>query len=339
MTDILELRQVSHGYNGSTVLQVPHLAVQQGAIVGLAGPNGSGKTTLLRLMSFLEKCRAGEICFRGQPAEPFSDRVRFRVSFLTQEPYLLKRSVFDNIAYGLKLRGEKNGLAKKVSAALDLVGLHQSFAGRPWFALSGGEAQRVALAARLALQPDCLLLDEPTAGVDMPSAEKISQAIFMAQREWGTTLVVSSHNRAWLHGICDRLIFLYNGTILPGGLENVLFGPWESLPDGRNGKRLADGQLILLPVPPPASGSFFIRPEDIIIRAAGMTNGPENRLTGVINGIFLATLPGQVRVEVRCADHLFEVTVAEELLRQSGWLPGRQVTLQFPVNAVTAIAG
>jgi tungstate transport system ATP-binding protein len=343
MTEILELLQVSHGYNGRFVLRIPHLVVHQGEIVGMAGPNGSGKTTLLKLMSFLEKSQAGEIRFRGQPAEPFSSTVRFRVSLLTQEPYLLKRSVFDNIAYGLKLRGDKNGpaLDRKVAAALDLVGLPPSFAGRAWFALSGGEAQRVALAARLALQPDCLLLDEPTAGVDMPSAEKIRQAIVVAQQEWGTTLVISSHNLDWLHGLCDRLLFLYNGALLPGGLHNVLFGPWEDLPGGRTGKRLADGQLIVLLAPPPggAAGGFFIRPEAITIAAASLGgDGAENRLAGVISGVFLANLPGQVRMQVRCADHLFDVALGQDLLRQEGWLPGQQVTLRFPVSAVTALA-
>lgn len=337
MSKILELRQVSHAYNGPFVLRIPHLEIREGSITGLSGPNGSGKTTLLKLMSFMEKCRSGEICFRGRPAQPFASEVRSRVSLLTQEPYLLKRSVFDNIAYGLRLRGEKNGLAGDVSGALELVGLPASFAGRQWFELSGGEAQRVALAARLALKPDCLLLDEPTASVDAQSAGKIRQAIMLARREWGTTLVIASHNRYWLHGICDRLLFLHNGLLLDGGLENVLYGPWQDCQDGRSAKRLADDQLIYLPARPMPDGSAAISAEEIVFWGSGPAGEESNQLQGVIRGIFLENTAGKIRAQVLCGDQLFLVNLADDLLQKNKWLPGQQVTLRFPVTSITLL--
>ena len=126
----------------------------------------------------------------------------------------MKRSVFNNVAYGLKLRGNGRKIATKVDEALTLVGLPgQVFARRPWYALSGGEAQRVALAARLALKPSVLLLDEPTASVDAASAQLIKEASLRARSQWDATLIVASHDWQWLYEICDEIWHLFKGKI------------------------------------------------------------------------------------------------------------------------------
>ena len=101
---------------------------------------------------------------------------------------LKKRTVYKNIAYGLKVRGDRDNLTQSVHDALNMVGLDpDAFAQRQWDELSGGEAQRVALAARLVLKPRVLLLDEPTASVDAASSELIRVASLRARSEWGTT--------------------------------------------------------------------------------------------------------------------------------------------------------
>jgi len=199
------------------------LTVEKASIVGLRGPNGSGKSTLLRLLGLIEKPAEGEILFNGRPVEPFSAAARFRVSLLPQEPFLMKRRVLGNVSYGIKIRGAVADVTGRVHEALSLVGLSdRDFVRRPWYALSGGEAQRVALAARLALRPDVLLLDEPTANVDTSSAELIREAAFKAREEMGTTLVIASHDWQWLYEVCDRVLHLFNGKILGTGRENIL---------------------------------------------------------------------------------------------------------------------
>jgi tungstate transport system ATP-binding protein len=197
------------------------LSVEKAAILGLAGPNGSDKSTLLKLLAFVDRPSKGQVRFKGKPEVPFSEGVRFQVTLLTQEPYLLKRSVFDNVAYGLRIRNRRKNPRPQVADALSMVGLDpDTFMHRAWNELSGGEAQRVALAARLALRPEVLLLDEPTASVDGASAQMIREAALNARKEWGTTLVIDSHDREWLHEVCDDVMHLFRGRPLGSSAVN-----------------------------------------------------------------------------------------------------------------------
>lgn len=112
-----------------------------------------------------------------------------------------------NVSYGLKVRREP--WQAGAATALELVGLAPGeFAARPWWRLSGGEARRVALAARLALAPRGLLLDEPTAGLDPESALRVRQAVLSARDRLGLACVVVSHDRIWLQSLCDSLYTL-----------------------------------------------------------------------------------------------------------------------------------
>ena len=220
MPDIYILNDVAHFYGNTRAFWVDHLLIEKGSIVGLIGPNGSGKSTLLKILAFVQKPTRGTILFKQKPASVFSEAVRFNVTLLTQEPYLLKRTVMANIAYGLKIRGRKNNLKIKVHKSLESVGLDpEKFAGRKWNELSGGEAQRVALAARLVLEPEVLLLDEPTASVDETSGQYIREAAFNAREKWGTTLIMASHDHQWLYSVCDTTLQLYDGKIFGNGTD------------------------------------------------------------------------------------------------------------------------
>lgn len=328
MENIIQMQGVRHRYNGRVVLNIDHLDIEAGSIVGLAGPNGSGKTTLLKLLSLTEKCRTGTIYFREKPAAPFINNNRHRVTLLPQEPYLLKRSVFENIVYGLKVRGEKNNLDNSVHKALDLVGLPASFSSRQWHELSGGEAQRVALAARLALKPSCLLLDEPTASVDMESARNIRKAVIMARREWGTTLIIASHQRTWLNDICDRIIYLYNGRILNCSFENILLGPWKQHGTNQYVKTLVDKQQIFVSQPPNPDASSVIDPKHLTIRTASSAHN-EKSLTGTVTGIFVDNHFTGPRVHVTCGDHRFIASADNSILSMESCRPGKKVTLYY----------
>lgn len=228
------LHNISHTYKDKVVLSIDDWTVAADTVTGVVGPNGSGKSTLLSLLGFITTPTRGDILFNGQIAETFGDRVRGKVAMLPQDAFLLKRSVYRNIAYGLKIGGHAGDARQRVHQAMTMVGLDpESYGGRPWYALSGGETRRVALAARLALRPQVLLMDEPTTSVDAASAQMIKEAALHARQKWGTSLVVASHDVEWLADMCDDMLHLFRGCIMGRGQHTLIFGPWKTTPNGR----------------------------------------------------------------------------------------------------------
>lgn len=326
MTPFFRLQAVRHHYNGRVALDIPELRIEKGSITGLAGPNGSGKSTLLRILALAESCSEGRVLVEEIPAHPGNSNRG--ITLLPQEAYLLRRTVFDNIAYGLRLRKWSGDLAAAVAEGLAMVGLDFSFAKRRWHELSGGEAQRVALAARLVLRPACLLLDEPTASVDVKSALRIQQAVLHARAQWGTTLIIASHHRSWLHDICDHLLFLYNGQLLSGSLDNLLPGPWSVAANGYWQTRLADGQLIHAD-PPPRPDSSGVLPPAALAPGNGTARHGEHILHGIVTGIFIdRSLQGPC-LQVKCGGQPLIVTARHDHFTVNSCRPGQEITLHY----------
>lgn len=337
---IYEIRSLSHSYAGKTVLAIDHLSIQPASIVGLIGPNGSGKSTLLKLLGLIETPTKGQIYFNGHAVEPFSNKARFLVTMLPQEPFLMKRSVFNNVAYGLKLRGNGQDTAASVNKALSLVGLDSAdYAKRPWYALSGGESQRVALAARLALKPKVLLMDEPTASVDADSAQRIKDASLRARQELGTTLIIASHDWQWLHEICDEVLHLFEGRIFGSGRENVIFGPWEPLDSekwgklGRWGKVLSDGQFLMVPEPPKQTAAAVI---DIlpVNRDEPTVTKWDTVLTGIVSRLSLERKTGQIFATILVGDLPFTVRLAPQQNEKYTLFPGQTIPIRYRLDEI-----
>jgi len=210
---LYRLDSIRQFYNQNLVLEVDRLDIPQACITGIYGPNGSGKSTLLRLLAFLEEPSQGTIVFKETDFRSNSFHLRRQVTLLDQSPYLLKRSVGKMVGYGLKTRGLSNR-EDKVREALNLVALDpERYTKRMWYQLSGGEAQRVALASRIALRPVALLLDEPTSNLDVECAERIRQASLDARSKWSTSVIVVSHDKDWLNSVSDLVIYMEQGQI------------------------------------------------------------------------------------------------------------------------------
>ena len=333
---LFQVSNIVHDYHDQPVLQIENLLIHQRSIVGLMGPNGSGKSTLLKLLAFAVKPSEGEIRYLGKPAHPFSPEVRFRVTLLPQEPYLMKRSVYENLRFGLKLRGEKTKLDGKIEQALAWVGFsEQALLRRKWHELSGGEIQRVALAARLVLKPSVLLLDEPTTNVDADSAVLIRQAALRAKEKWGTTLVIASHDWLWLYEVCDKVLHLYKGRLYGTQMENIVSGPWQDQGDGFWAKVMKDGQKVRVPEPPSpdAIALFQFEPDPAMekdIGPAPRTDAVTGTITRLIydhnTGDIIATVSiGSVSVFVRCSG---------EKIKEWQRIPGDKLRLVYDIHAV-----
>jgi tungstate transport system ATP-binding protein len=326
---------IRHVYRGQTVLSIDRLELPRGGIVGVIGPNGSGKSTFLRLAGFVEPPTVGEVRFDGRPAGPFAAEVRNRVTLLPQEPFLLKRTVLNNVAYGLRLRRAREYIPERVEKALSYVGLDgREFSRRPAYALSGGEAQRVALAARLILKPDVLLLDEPTSSIDALSAQLIKDAVLKARSEWGTTLIIASHDWQWLYGICDTVFHLLKGRVLGTGRENVLFGPWEAMEAGRWGRRLTDGQVLLVPQPSEPAAAAVIEHAAIVLPHGSGGDSGQVTLSGLITRLALDKASGAILASVLVSNLPFTAALTEEQVRENGLYPGRTVALRYKLDSV-----
>lgn len=325
------LKDIQHYYGDKKVLDIDDLKIKTGSITGLTGPNGSGKSTLLKLLAFAQKPTMGQIFYKGQREFPFSSTIRSKVTLLTQKPYLLKRTVFENIAYGLKIRKDTDHLENRVTEALLHVGLDfQSFANRKWHELSGGEAQRVAMAARLILKPEILLLDEPVTSVDTKSAKLIREAALNA-RNWGTTLVIASHDRQWLYSISDSQLSIFNGKIFSTGMENIITGPFEKKDKNKVIKRLDNDLIISLQAPVNQETNFaVIKKKHISIDLEKQEEKSFlNQLPGHITSMLLEKKTDLIMATIAIGELSFDLRLTPGQITHLNFYPGKKVILKF----------
>lgn len=205
MTALFELQDVSVELGHITALRGLRLSIAHGERVALVGANGSGKSTLLRTLHGLVPPSSGRVA--GDAGQPV------RQAMLFQRPHMLRASVQNNVALGLWLRGAGWRQARaQALVALERVGL-QALAGRHARALSGGQQQRVALARAWALQPEVLLLDEPTASLD-PAAKREVERLMGEFAANGMTLIFASHNLGQVKRLATRVICLDQGALV-----------------------------------------------------------------------------------------------------------------------------
>jgi tungstate transport system ATP-binding protein len=210
------LTNVEQRYGARTVLRIPELTIQAGEVFALVGPSGAGKSTLLRLLALLEAPTRGDVWLHlderrvSYGSATIEDRRRLAMVF--QRPALLTRSVRANIAYGLRLRGERDG-RNRVDAALARVSLDHLADARPR-TLSGGEMQRVAVARALVLEPRVLLLDEPTANLDPANVRLIESLIREQHDQHGATIILVTHNIFQARRLATRVALVLDGALV-----------------------------------------------------------------------------------------------------------------------------
>lgn len=345
MKNIYELREVKFSYGGRQVLDIGSLAIETGGVVGLVGPNGGGKSTLLKLLAFLASPSSGEIIFRGEKTAGREREMRRDVTLLLQDHYLLRESVRDNVAYGLKLRGvPKDEREALVNESLARVGLRpEEFAGRKWFGLSGGEARRVSLAARIALRPKVLLLDEPTANVDEASAEMIKSAV-MSARDDGSTVVAATHDLPWLSDVATEVIGMYGGRPVPGA-ANLIHGEWRLCAGEQDIAVLETGGTVLRAYAPQRVGEkkcAALDPSDVKIFTGGAADEENfsetgeflNRASGVVTQTSLERRTGEILVAIDCGGVILRARVSPGEAAAKQIYPGARVRAAFKISSL-----
>lgn len=225
MPHLFDLQNVSFAYEGIPALRGLSLEIAAGERIALLGANGSGKSTLLRVLDALCFADQGSVTFDGEilsaelfEREQYSLGFRRRVALVFQNPdvQLFNPTVFDEVAFApLQLQWPRERVLEKVGATLELMGIAH-LRERPPYRLSGGEKKRVALASVLVLDPDVLLLDEPTATLDPRSQ---SQVIDLIQQWKGTakTVITATHQLEIVEDIAERIFVLEEGRVAASG--------------------------------------------------------------------------------------------------------------------------
>jgi sulfate transport system ATP-binding protein len=223
----IEARGIAKRFGSFLALRDVGLEVKEGELVALLGPSGSGKTTLLRILAGLEFPDAGSVLFDGEDATDRSARDR-RVGFVFQHYALFRHmSVFENVAFGLRVQPRRTRPAKTVIRArveelLDLVQLG-SLAHRLPSQLSGGQRQRVALARALAVQPRVLLLDEPFGALDSRVRKELRRWLRRLHDELGITSVFVTHDQEEALELADRVVVMDHGRVEQVGTPEQVY--------------------------------------------------------------------------------------------------------------------
>jgi len=225
----IEGQNIIKKYNSKFALECS-LEINRGPLYTIVGPNGSGKSTLLRILSLNEEPDNGSVVYHDNGTsltDPFMDiEIRRRAVLVTTKSNMFNNTVYNNIAYGLKLRGmHKKELRDRVMNALQDVRLegqeHMNAIG-----LSSGQAQKLALARAFAIDPDILFLDEPTASLDPDNTRSIEEIISGWRQKSDKIVVIVTHSLPQARALSDFVIFMYKGKIAEiSGSPDFFKGP------------------------------------------------------------------------------------------------------------------
>jgi putative spermidine/putrescine transport system ATP-binding protein len=278
---MLDIINVEKAYGSSLAVANANLSVDEGELVCLLGPSGCGKSTLLRVISGLADATGGRIRIDGRDIS--RDAANKRPTAMVFQSHALwnHMTVFANVAFGLRVRGlAKAEIAAKVMAALELVGLTGYEKRRP-NELSGGQAQRVALARCLVVEPKVLLMDEPFSALDAHLRSKLREELKLLQRRLKLTTIFVTHDQEEAMELADRIVVMHAGRIEQVGAPGELYLAPRSLTVARfigtmneYSTEVADGKASWHGVQMPVGVSdgpvmLLCRPEDLVADPAG----------------------------------------------------------------------
>ena len=242
MAPILEVKNLTHTYSAGTpfehkALDNVNFSVERGEFIGIIGHTGSGKSTLMQHLNGLLKPTGGQVLLDGvdiHSDKKFTRQARFRVGLVFQYPeyQLFEETVYKDIAFGPKNMGLKpDEIDRRVREAAKLVGLTDAQLEVSPFDLSGGQKRRVAIAGVIAMEPEVLILDEPTAGLDPASRAGILENIETYRQAKNATIMMVSHSMNDVARLTDRLLVLCGSRLAMDGAPHEVFTRAQELLD------------------------------------------------------------------------------------------------------------
>lgn len=234
------LDQVNYSYSEGTAYQIQalkdiNLEISDGQFIGIIGHTGSGKSTLTQLLNGLLRATSGHIYVDGEDIydENYNMRaLRSKVGLVFQYPdhQLFETTNFEDVCFGPKNQGlDRREAELRAYEALRSVGFPEELFYQPPFDLSGGQKRRVAIAGVLAMKPDVLILDEPTAGLDPAGRDEILGLVARMHRELGITIILVSHSMEDVAKYVERLIVMNHGEVMYDGAPGEVFLHYKEL--------------------------------------------------------------------------------------------------------------
>jgi molybdopterin-binding protein len=326
---LFRIESLRFAYEADPVLELEELEIPGGGVTVLIGPNGSGKTTLLKLLNGLLSASTGRILYRGRPLNDQTlQGLRQESVLVHQDPYLFDGSVYGNVSYGLKVRRTPAPEARRtVAEALRTVGL-EAFEHRKARRLSGGEKQRVAIARALVLDPAVLLLDEPTANVDVDTIELLEQLV-KSLNAGGAAVIISTHHPAFAYRLGTQLVFMEEGRLVPGR-ENIFKGTVESRDESFTYFRTGNCLLRC----PAQEGNFttaVLPLEDVILSTERIQTSAQNQFAGTVRGV--ETIGHVAQVSLDCGFSV-KALITEYSVESLEVVPGAEFFVTFKASAI-----
>jgi tungstate transport system ATP-binding protein len=327
--NIYKLKQIKRAYKYNIVLNEIDLELKTGRIYALVGENGSGKTTLLETLALIEPPQAGTLYFKDQQVNFGAglSALRRQISFCLQQPLLFRTSVYNNIAFGLRSRGEKN-FAEKINKVSSLFGVSHLLNKRAAF-LSGGESQKVALARTFVLETPIVLLDEPAANLDEASIDELNKLLSLA-RDKGTTIIFASHRLDSAYRLADEVITIQDGKVYAQSHQNFFSGRIVQQNDLKTFE-INDQAAFVLATDKIGQAKVSIDPKEIIISKEPFRSSARNCLKGKVSSII--DEGSMVKVTADCGIKLVsQITLRS--LDELGINVGQQVYLTFKTSSI-----
>ena len=242
MEAIIETKHLTHTYSAGTPFERSALldvdfSAYKGEYLGIIGHTGSGKSTLIQHLNGLLKPTSGQVLFQGEDiwSDPKRTRMtRFQVGLVFQYPeyQLFEETVYKDIAFGPTNMGlDEKEIDRRVRSAAYFVGLRDDQLDKSPFELSGGQKRRVAIAGVIAMEPEVLILDEPSAGLDPAGRRSLLENIRAYHRQKGTTVVMVSHSMDEVAENVDRIIVLADAGVVMSGAPHQVFSRAQELID------------------------------------------------------------------------------------------------------------
>lgn len=355
---LLQGESLRRRYGGRTVVDVESIGVARGEVLAVLGPNGAGKSTLFRLLGLVESPDSGRVLLDGLPVRAGDTASIRRLGAVFQRPYLFSGSVAYNVGWGLRQRGVARAQrTARVEEAIESTGLAR-LAGADVATLSGGERQRVALARAIATRPEVLLLDEPTANLDVTVKRGFREDLQRLVRRAAAAAILITHDPTDAFSVADRIAIMERGSIVQLGTPtDLVLSPATPFAAALTGAELLldgvvaanDGGLVAVDV---ANATVHAtahqsemregdrvhvayRPEDVVLAVpgdAGVTSAI-NRFPGRVGTIVPAGAFVRIRIDG-------DITLAALITRRSaeslGLVPGGSVVARVKATALRA---